>query len=96
LLSHISWTFQTAAYAVRDYASWIKFFLNLAMRGLRTKYHVTKKAREFLFEGYNDPLLDLAAHLPPGITPVAIPFDKFGWFYTVSLFFSYINRNNYF
>ena len=58
------------------------------MIGLRTKYHVTKQAREFLFDGYSDPLLDLAAHLPPGLAPVSIPFDKFGWFYTVSLQFN--------
>ncbi len=50
---------------------------------LGTKIWVKKSVREFLFDGYGDPLLDLAKLIPTSIVPVSIPFDKFGWFYTV-------------
>jgi len=63
--------------------------LNNAMRLFGTRLVVRKKVREFLFDGYNDPLLDLASIIPPEFVPVSIPFDKFGWFYTVSFTMQY-------
>ena len=46
---------------------------------------ISKNVSELLFEGYSDPLLDLASHLPENIS-ISIPdYDKFGWFYDVSL-----------
>lgn len=59
-----------------------KLMLAAAIASFRTKVHTTKTVREFLFEGYSDPLLNLASILPAGVTPVQIPFDKFGWFYS--------------
>lgn len=52
------------------------------MGALHTKVHTTKTAREFLFEGYSDTLLNLASIVPASVVPVQIPFDKFGWFYS--------------
>lgn len=72
----------TAAFACRKEDAFIRMMLDQAMRLLGTRLYVKKKVREFLFEGYTDPLLDLAGILPPGFVPVTIPFDKFGWFYT--------------
>lgn len=46
---------------------------------LHSRFFVTKTAGEFLFDGYKDPLLDLAQRMPAGTFP---PFDKFGWLYT--------------
>lgn len=43
---------------------------------------MTKNASEWLFDGYSDPMIDLAkgaTFLDAG----DIPFDKFGWFYMV-------------
>ena len=44
--------------------------------------HVTKTVREFLFDGYEDPLITMAETLP-ALAQIDIPFDKFGWFYKV-------------
>lgn len=56
----------------------------MAMRALGVEISVKKSVGQFLFDGYADPLLDLAKLIPSAIVPVTIPFDKFGWFYTVS------------
>ncbi|CAG7823679.1 unnamed protein product [Allacma fusca] len=71
-----------AAFSCRHCGGFTKFMLNEAINALGTRLYVTKKVREFLFEGYTDPLLDLAQLIPKGLAPVSIPFDKFGWFYT--------------
>ena len=39
--------------------------------------------RQYLFEGYEDTILTIGNLVPPGILPIIIPFDKFGWVYTV-------------
>lgn len=56
--------------------------MGLAMFGQQVS--VTKKVGELLFDGYEDPLLDLAKSLPASTTGGAPPVDKFGWFYGVS------------
>ena len=43
---------------------------------------VTKNVSQLLFEGYDDPLLNIP--MPPGLNITIPPFDKFGWFYMVS------------
>lgn len=48
------------------------------------KIHITKTAGEFLFEGYDDPMMKIAKEMPL-LDAKDIPFDKFGWFYMVSL-----------
>ncbi|CAH0406780.1 unnamed protein product [Chilo suppressalis] len=53
--------------------------MGLAMFGQRVS--VSKTARELLFDGYEDPLLDLAKSLPASTTGGAPPVDRFGWFY---------------
>ncbi|ODN02981.1 Protein croquemort [Orchesella cincta] len=72
----------TAAFALRDAGIFYKFALAAAMAALRTKVHTTKTVREFIFDGYSDPLLNLASIVPASVVPVSIPFDKFGWFYS--------------
>ncbi|ODM87463.1 Protein croquemort, partial [Orchesella cincta] len=56
--------------------------LAMAMALFDTSLHVKKSIRELTFEGYEDPLLELASILPDFLLPTAIPFNKFGWFYT--------------
>ncbi|XP_059474632.1 protein croquemort-like [Neocloeon triangulifer] len=68
----------SAAYVVRQ-SPVLLDGLNLVMRVAKTKREITKRVGEFLFEGYNDTLLNLVndIHNPA----FNIPFDKFGWFY---------------
>lgn len=44
--------------------------------------YVTKTAGEFIFDGYDDPILDIVARLQ-FIIPVDIQFKKVGWLYGV-------------
>lgn len=46
--------------------------------------HVTKRVQELLFDGFEDPLIDMARSMPSLTGGGAVPFDKFGWFYTVN------------
>lgn len=43
---------------------------------------VTKTAGEFIFDGYDDPLLDIVIKLKSFI-PIDLPFKKVGWLYGV-------------
>lgn len=54
------------------------------MREKREKLVITKSVRELLFDGYKDPLIDLIRKM--NNTGFQIPFDKFGWFYAVSIY----------
>lgn len=45
---------------------------------------VTKSVDELLFTGYSDEMIDVARAVPIFGSDVEVPFDKFGWFYTVS------------
>jgi scavenger receptor class B, member 1 len=49
------------------------------------KVHLTKTAGEWLFEGYEDPIIGVAKEIASVLDIGDIPFDKFGWFYSVSL-----------
>ncbi len=44
------------------------------------KIYTTKTAAEWLFEGFNDPLIDIAASNPL-LNDIPKYADKFGWFY---------------
>lgn len=47
---------------------------------------VVKEARELLFDGYEEDLIDMANELAKfGTIKLKIPYDKFGWMYGVSL-----------
>ncbi|KAJ2950287.1 hypothetical protein O0L34_g11650 [Tuta absoluta] len=73
-----------AASAVYRSRNWVSFSQNLLSMGLQLygqAISVTKPARELLFEGYEDPLLDMAKNLPASVTGGAPPVDRFGWFY---------------
>lgn len=52
------------------------------MRDKQEKLFITKSARELLFDGYEDELLDLFKEL--NVSSINIPFKKFGWFVEVS------------
>ncbi|XP_049696685.2 protein peste isoform X1 [Helicoverpa armigera] len=55
--------------------------LSMGLAMFNQNIAVSKLAKELLFDGYEDPLLDLAKSLPSSTTGGAPPVDKFGWFY---------------
>lgn len=68
-------------------ASTVKYWHWIQQTGLSTflgttgqTLHETKTVGEFLFDGYENQLLNFAKKMPM----IKIPYDKFGWFYTVS------------
>ncbi|ODM93156.1 Protein croquemort, partial [Orchesella cincta] len=71
-----------AAFVVKKHPPIIKTMLGMTMSLFETSLSIQKTIRELTFDGYEDPLLDLASIVPNSVAPVTIPFDKFGWFYT--------------
>lgn len=71
----------SAIYRLRhgDFFSQKGLSMILAMSG--NGMSVSRLAGELLFEGYDDPLLDLAKTLPSSTTGGAPPVDRFGLFY---------------
>ncbi|CAG9819613.1 unnamed protein product [Phaedon cochleariae] len=57
--------------------------VNFFLQEKKTPLAVTKTVNEFIFEGYDDPMLDLLHQLH--IKGINVPFTKFGWF---------VDRNN--
>jgi hypothetical protein len=49
----------------------------------KQKIHVTKTASEWLFEGYEDPIIGVAKEIASFLGVGDVPFDRFGWFYMV-------------
>ncbi|XP_014244542.1 protein croquemort-like isoform X2 [Cimex lectularius] len=70
----------SAAFTVRDWSEFMKLSFGFGVVRVNTKLHVTEKVGEILFDGYSDPLIDIAMSLP-NMMGVNIPYDKFGWFY---------------
>lgn len=60
--------------------------VNFGLNTFNQKNYIVKTIDEMLFTGYEDGMIDLAKKLPM-FDASEIPFDKFGWFYTVNIFF---------
>ncbi|XP_052122947.1 protein peste-like isoform X1 [Frankliniella occidentalis] len=72
----------TAAHVVRDWYYLVRRSVALALRSTNQKISIRRTVGQFLFDGYQDPLITVASTVP-GLAGIAIPnFDKFGWFYT--------------
>merc|ERR1711928_20600 len=75
--------FVGAAYVMRDLPKIAKIGFNTFAKSIGVKnLFIEKKVREWLFEGYSDPLLDIAKFIPPDFPVKIPPYDRFGWFYT--------------
>ena len=61
----------------------MKVMFNEMVNNIDTQIFITKTVTQLLFDGYDDPLLD-AASVIKYLVNISIPFDKFGWFYSVS------------
>lgn len=57
----------------------------IALSFYSQKLHITKTASQWLFEGYEDPIIDVAKGIASILGVGDVPFDRFGWFYMVSV-----------
>ncbi|XP_014369351.2 protein peste isoform X1 [Papilio machaon] len=71
----------SAVYRSRDWGFLRQKGLAMGLAMFGHHVSISKLATELLFEGYDDPLLDLAKNLPASATGGAPPVDKFGLFY---------------
>lgn len=56
---------------------------SLSLAAIAPTIDITRSVGQLLFQGYEDPYVDMANTLP-FLAETLPPFDKFGWFYTVS------------
>ncbi|KAF0306156.1 Protein croquemort [Amphibalanus amphitrite] len=70
-----------AAALIKDMNLLVKFMFNELVNQVGSQIFVTKTARELLFDGYDDPLLEAAA-VAKYLANISIPFDRFAWFYS--------------
>ncbi|XP_041984368.1 protein peste-like isoform X1 [Aricia agestis] len=71
----------SAAFRSRDWGFLKQKGLSLALAMFGHGMSVSKLAGELLFDGYEDPLIDLANSLPPSALGGAPKVDRFGLFY---------------
>lgn len=70
-------------YAVEQSRKWNFVYrkgLSIALNGV--SYHKTKKAKDWLFDGFEDPFLNSVKYLP--FLDDIPDMDRFAWFYGVS------------
>ncbi|KAK9870107.1 hypothetical protein WA026_006202 [Henosepilachna vigintioctopunctata] len=70
----------TVGNMVRNRMSLIRKAVGFLFEEKRINLTVTHTAREFLFDGYNDTLLNILRKIE--LKDFNIPYDKFGWFYS--------------
>ncbi|CAH2108670.1 unnamed protein product [Euphydryas editha] len=69
----------TIAYTLRTEHIMLKVFVDMILRMYHTNIFLKANVSSWLFDGVQDPILDLVGQIP-GL-PYTIPFDRFGWFY---------------
>lgn len=80
-----SFHWQSAAATARNWNFLKQKQVSVGLNLYSQKAYITKEARELLFEGYQDDLIDMARELARfDPETFAIPTDRFGWFYQVS------------
>ncbi|XP_028159774.1 protein croquemort-like [Ostrinia furnacalis] len=70
----------TVAYTLRHRNALLNMFVDGFLRLYHRNLFLTANASAWLFDGIDDPVIDIAEQFPN--LPINIPFDKFGWFYT--------------
>ncbi|XP_038214513.1 protein peste-like [Zerene cesonia] len=71
----------SAAYQSRDASFLRQKGLSMALTMFGHGISISRLAGELLFEGYEDPLIDIAKNLPESTRGGAPPIDRFGLFY---------------
>ncbi|XP_045447267.1 protein croquemort-like [Melitaea cinxia] len=69
----------TVAYVLRDTPTFFRVPVDVFMRMYHEHMFINATVSEWLFDGIDDPIIDIAMRFPD--LPINIPFDKFGWFY---------------
>lgn len=69
----------SAVYFARHWPFFMKKGLQYSIRAFAPEIHVTKRAGDILFAGYNDPFVTMSYNIP--IDMGAPKLDKFAWFY---------------
>ncbi|XP_045768243.1 protein croquemort-like [Maniola jurtina] len=83
LITSINPIIATVAYVLRHQPEYIRLPVDIFMRMYHEHLFMTANVSSWLFDGIDDPILDLAQRFPD--LPIDIPYDKFGWFYTRNL-----------
>jgi scavenger receptor class B protein 1 len=71
---------QAAASRGKNWNFFVRKAMGVGFKIYGKKIHVTKTAGEWLFEGFEDPMINLAKS-NPFLSDIPTMFDKFGWFY---------------
>ncbi|KAK4875495.1 hypothetical protein RN001_011917 [Aquatica leii] len=70
----------SAAHHIKDWSYFMKRGFSHTMTAIAPDAHIVRSVGELLFDGYDDPFVNLASTFP--FLAESIPqFDKFGWFY---------------
>lgn len=81
----ITFVLQSAANTARNWNFVMQKQVSMGLKLYNQQVHITKDAKELLFEGYEDDLIDMARSVASiGPMKMNIPYDRFGWFYGVS------------
>jgi len=78
-ISNLNVIAATVAHAVKDKNIIVRRAVDFLMREKERSLIVKKTVREWIFDGYEDELLNLLQKL--NISALNIPFDRFGWFF---------------
>lgn len=78
---------QSAAHTARDWNYVMQKQVSMGLNLYNQQSYVIKEARELLFDGYQEDLIDMAHEMSKmGAFKLNIPYDRFGWLYGVSFF----------
>nr|QOE77894.1 cameo1 [Antheraea pernyi] len=69
----------TVAYTLRYEPTFLKLPVDIFLRMFHDNFFLTANVSSWLFDGIQDPVIDIALHFPE--LPFVIPYDRFGWFY---------------
>ncbi|XP_076266681.1 protein croquemort-like isoform X2 [Rhynchophorus ferrugineus] len=82
LVTSIAPVKMTTATVAKDWNIFAKKSISFYLTSLGSKIYDTHAAGDILFNGYDDPIINLSHKLPMFAAPDLPGFDKFGWFYT--------------
>jgi scavenger receptor class B protein 1 len=71
----------SSVYATRSWNYFLRKGLSVSLSSMAPNVYLTRTVSQMLFEGYEDPLINMARSLP--FLGNSVPgWDRFGWFYT--------------
>lgn len=80
MVTSINPVIATVGYTMRHQRVVLNLLVDAFLRIYHDDMFMTANVTQWLFDGVDDPVLDLAESIP--FLPINIPYDKFGWFYT--------------